>query len=126
MAFQRDPNHWLFKFAPAEWIRAAMAELRRAEAAYKQRNARAGLAGCRRAGGMALNAALVVEPNEGWGRTYVDHLLALSQDESAPEAVRAACKLLLDTQPPGQNLISLRTATVEEKLLEGTRDIIAH
>ena len=84
-AFARDPSHWLLKFSPDEWIRAAMSEVRRAEEAYKAHNARGGLAGAKRAAGMALNAALIVEPNEKWGRAYVDHVMALSRDESVPE-----------------------------------------
>ena len=65
MGFERDASHWLFKFSADEWIRAALGDLKRAEQAYAQRNARAGLAGARRAAGMALNGALVVEPDEG-------------------------------------------------------------
>ena len=84
MTFVRDPQHWLYRFDSNEWIRTALAELRRAEGAYKQRNASAGLACAKRAAGMALNAALVVQPNDAWGRSYVDHLMALAADASAP------------------------------------------
>lgn len=126
MAFQRDPKHWLFKLSPDEWIQAALGELRRAEQAYKARDGRAGLAGARRAAGMALNGALIVAPNELWGRSYVDHLIALERDPSAPEAVRAGCRLLMQTQPPGNPVVSLRTPGLEEKILEAARDVIAH
>src|SRR5262245_50624698 len=88
MSFVRDDQHWLFKLSPDEWIRAAMGELRRAEAAYAQKDARAGLAGAKRAGGMALNGALIVEPNDAWGRSYVDHLRALAHEETVPPRVR--------------------------------------
>lgn len=126
MAFERDPNHWLLKLSPDEWIRAALGELRRAEQAYKARNGRAGLAGARRAAGMALNGALIVAPNDLWGRSYVDHLIALERDPSAPEAVRQGCRLLMQTQPPGNPVVSLRTPGLEEKILEAARDVIAH
>src|SRR5262249_29092288 len=81
-AYEKDPTHWLRKLLPHEWIRAAMKELRAAEAAYHANQAKAGLAGCRRAAGMALNAALIVEPNEAWKRTYVEHLVAVAHDET--------------------------------------------
>src|SRR5262245_3164772 len=128
MAFEKDPNHWLFKLSPDEWIRAGLGELKRAEEAYKRRNGRAGLAGARRAAGMALNGALIVEPNDGWGRSYMDHLLALKADRSAslPPRVREACAILVETPLPGGELATLRTARAEEKVLEAARDVIAH
>lgn len=127
MAFVRDESHWLRKLSPREWVRAGLSELKRAEAAYAARNARAGLAGARRAAGMALNGALLVEPNEAWGRSYVDHLLALGKDESVAPRVREACRLLTDTPLPGQgSLVSIRTASSDERVLEAARDVIAH
>ena len=123
--FGRDPSHWLFKFSPDEWIGAALSEVRRAEDAYKGHNAKAGLAGAKRAAGMALNAALIVEPNEKWGRAYVDHVLALSRDESVPEAVRKACKVLLETHAGGVVVI-LRSPRSDEIVLEAARDLVAH
>lgn len=121
---------WLGKHTPREWIRAALAELRLAEESYAQLNARAGLAGARRAAGMALNGAMLVEPQPSWGRSYVDHLSALSRDASVPERVREAAKTLVDTplQQPG-GLVMLRagrTASGAEKILEAARDVAAH
>jgi HEPN domain-containing protein len=125
--FERDASHWLFKLSPDEWIRAALGDLRRAEQAYAQRNARAGLAGARRAAGMALNGALIVVPCEAWGRSYVDHLLALGRDESVPAPVRESAKLLTDTPlPGGGSLVAIRTASSDAKVLEAARDVIAH
>ena len=124
--FVRDKMHWLFKYSPEEWIRSALAELRRAEASYKRRNASAGLAGARRGAGMALNAALIVEPNPKWGRTYVDHLLALRNDASAPEAVRSASGLLMDTQPTRGNIIPLRSKLDDDRVIEAAKDVAAH
>lgn len=126
MSFVRDPSDWLFKFSPEEWIRAAMAELRQAEVAYGARNVRGAIAGCKRAAGMALNAALIVRPNPAWGRTYVEHIAALVRDEAAPEAVRTACKTLLEAQPPGSGVVALRTPSMEQSLLEAARDVVAH
>jgi hypothetical protein len=125
--FVRDKEHWLRKFSPREWIRAAMAEMKQAEAAYARRSTRAGLAGARRAAGMALNGALVVEPNDAWGRTYVEHLTALKNDASAPAAVRGAAALLVEAAPiGGQQLVSLRTKEQDVRVLDAARDVMAH
>ncbi|MBX3225522.1 MAG: hypothetical protein KF795_33760 [Labilithrix sp.] len=128
MAFVRDEAHWLFKLSPDEWIRAAMGELRRAEEAYRKKNARAGLAGARRAAGMALNGALIVVPDDAWGRSYMDHLLALRGDASGtvPERVREACAILVETPLPGGALVAIRTASADERVLEAVRDVVAH
>ena len=124
MTFQRDESHWLFKLSPEEWIRAGSNELRQAEAAYAKKNARAGLAGARRAAGMALNGALIVAPNEAWGRSYMDHLLALKTDANA--RVAEAAKTLVDTPLPGGEVVALRTAKTDERVLEAARDLVAH
>jgi hypothetical protein len=124
--FVRDPGHWLRRLSPDEWIRAALAELARAEAAYGHGNARAGSAGVKRAAGMALNGALIVQPDEGWGRTYVEHVEALARDADVPQAVREACRAVLDAGPPTGNVVSLRTPRTHVAVVEATRDVIAH
>jgi hypothetical protein len=124
--FAHDPKDWLRKMSPAEWVTAAMSEVRRAERAYEDRQAKAGLASARRAAGMALNAVLIVEPHETWGRSFVDHLRALAVDEVAPAEVRASCNLLLDTQPPGPGVISLRSSARDKKIIDAAKDVIAH
>jgi HEPN domain-containing protein len=125
--FVRDASHWLFKLSPDEWVRAGLSDLRRAEEAYQAKNARGGLAGVKRAAGMALNGALIVEPNPDWGRTYVEHLTALSHDTSVPPRVSAACHEILETTMPGQTkLVTLRTSSSEQRILEAARDVIAH
>lgn len=125
--FERDASHWLFKYSPDEWIRAGLADLRRAEAAYEANSPRAGLAGAKRAAGMALNGALIAEPNEAWGRSYVDHLLALGRDARVPERVREACRVLTEVAPAAASkLVTLRTSSSEHRTLEAARDVIAH
>jgi HEPN domain-containing protein len=126
MAYQRDPDHWLLRFSPDEWIRAALAELKRAQVAYDAGNARAGGAGVKRAAGMALNAALIVEPNEVWGRTYVEHVEALARDERVPQAVREACRTVLRVDPKTGDVVILRTPRTHEATMEAARDVIAH
>jgi len=125
--FVRDDSHWLFKLSPDEWIRAALSELRRAEEAYEGKNARGGLAGAKRAAGMALNGALIVEPNATWGRSYVEHVSAVAIDAAVPPRVREACRELLVTTMPGQGqLVTLRVTSTDRRVLEAARDVIAH
>jgi HEPN domain-containing protein len=124
----RDPNHWLYRFSPAEWIRASINELAQARAAFERRNARAGLAGCRRAAGIALNGvlALTETPDPAWGRTYVEHLAALTKDETAPQTVRDAARHLLETPLPGGDFVVLRTTASNNRTLEAAETVMAH
>jgi len=124
--FVRDPGDWLRRLSPDEWIRAGLGELRRAEASYERGDARAGTAGVKRAAGMALNGVLLVEPRESWGRTYVDHVEALATEQAVPEAVRAACRTLLEAAGPSPGVVNLRTPRADERKLEAARDVIAH
>jgi len=125
-SFVRDETHWLRKLSPDEWIRAGLSDLRRAEEAYKANNPRAGLAGAKRGAGMALNGALIVEPDDTWGRSYVDHLLALARDTQVPERVREACRALNEPATAGPKLVTLRTHSGEHRMIEAARDVIAH
>jgi len=126
VAFERDPGHWLRKYSPDEWVHQALAELRRAEASLKEHDRAAGLAGSRRAAGMALNGALLVEPNPAWGRSYVDHLRVLARDETLPERVREACQYLMEVRPPSADILTLRGPRSDERLLDAARDVMAH
>lgn len=118
---------WLARYTASEWIRAAMRELKTAENSFAIRNAKAGIAGARRAAGMALNGALVASFREDWGRTYMEHLSALAKDTTAPAAVQTAARTLLDAQAPAPGaLIMLRTSAVDERVLEAAKDVIAH
>lgn len=130
---ERDPNHWLYKLSPREWISAAVNELSRAEAALANRDRRGGLAACRRAAGMALNGALASSetPDARHGRSYMDHLLFLrgaTDERDAPREVLAAAALLVETPLPagGAPLVALRTSGADERLLEATRTLMAH
>ena len=126
VVFERDESHWLRKLSPDEWIRAGLSDLRRAEAAYEANDPRAGLAGAKRAAGMALNGALLVEPDESWGRSYVDHLMALSRDAGVPARVREACSELIAPAPPiAEKLVALRTRSHEHRILAAARDVLA-
>ena len=124
--FARDPGHWLFRLSPDEWIRAALGEVERARAAYGRGDSRAGASGVKRAAGMALNGALIVEPDDAWGRSYVEHVQALSADTRVPDAVRVACRVVLDAGGPGGEVIVLRTPRTGEAAIEAAKDVIAH
>ena len=103
------------------------ASVRRAEDAFKGRDTTAGLACCRRAAGMALNAVLIVEPREGWGRSYVDHVRALGREDAVPAAVRSACKVLLDRAAAEPSLPDAPLARRGGlRLVEAARDVMAH
>lgn len=124
----RDPDHWLHRYAPAEWVRASINELAQARASFAQRNARAGLAGCRRAAGVALNGALALAdaPDPAYGRTYVEHLAGLAGDATAPEAVREAARHLAEAPLPGGDFVVLRTSTSNNRTLEAAETVMAH
>jgi HEPN domain-containing protein len=124
--FRRDRQHWLHRLLPDEWIRAGLGELARAEQAWERGDVRAGAAGAKRAAGMALNGALIVQPDEGWGRTYVEHLEALSKDARVPEAVRLASRRVLESGWPAGDIVVLRTPNAHASVVEAARDVIAH
>jgi hypothetical protein len=60
---------------------------------------------------MAWNAVLVGAPDDRYGRSYMDHVVALAQtaddDTSVPADVRAAARLLRDTPPLPPDLIAI-------------------
>jgi hypothetical protein len=124
--FVRDPKHWLRKFTPDEWIRAALGELGRARTSLSRGDSRGGAAGLKRAAGMALNGALLVEPEESWGRTYVEHLEALAVDARQPEAVRRAAREVLDAGASPGGVVRLRTPKSERAPIDAAHDVIAH
>lgn len=127
MADETD-NDWLRRFTPREWLRASMSELDQAKRAYETRNGRAGLAGCRRAAGVALNGALATQspPDAAYGRTYMDHLTGLATDATAPTQAREAARLLLQTPLPGGEVVALRTATSDARALDAAETVMAH
>jgi hypothetical protein len=102
----RDPGHWLHRLDAAEWLAAAATELAHAQEKLSRRAVRPGVTHARRAAGMAWNAVLVSTPDDRYGRSYMEHVVALAQtpadDRSIPADVRAAAQLLRDTptQPP--------------------------
>jgi hypothetical protein len=124
--FQRDPGHWLFKHTSGEWIEKALSELEQGREAFDARQVTAALACVKRAAGMALNGALIRRPDPSWGRTYIEHLRALAGDPRAPLEVREAASLLAEANPPAGAVVMLRTPSLEAKLVDAARTVMAH
>lgn len=117
---------WLLRYAPEDWIRQGLSELGRAEKRLAAHDRSAGVLGLRRAAGMALNGAMAAHFRD-WGRTYVDHLRAIAGDESVPEPVRRAAKLLDDVvleQQPGVVRLTPPSETV--RWVEAAKTVMAH
>jgi hypothetical protein len=129
----RDPAHWLYRLTAAEWLAAADNDLAQAMEALQRRAARPGVVHARRAAGMAWNAALVdmPEPDQArYGRSYMEHVVALAADDSGvPDAVRAAARKLRDTPPAPPELVSLRpdlgAADAARILVEHARALVS-
>ena len=106
-----DPGHWLHRLDAAEWLAAAATELAHAEEKLSSRAVRPGMTHARRAAGMAWNAVLVIAPDDRYGRSYMEHVVALAQtsddDASIPADVRAAARLLRDTPSVPAQLITI-------------------
>jgi hypothetical protein len=121
-----DPGHWLHRLDAAEWLAAAATELAHAEDKLSHRAVRPGVTHARRAAGMAWNAVLVKAPDERYGRSYMDHVVALAQapedDPSIPAAVRAAARLLRDVPAAPPALITL--GKPDMSALEAARAIV--
>jgi HEPN domain-containing protein len=117
---------WLSRLTPEAWIQQALTELGRAEARLAAHDRSAGVLGLRRAAGMALNGALSINWRP-WGRTYVEHLRAIADDASVPDAVRAAARVLNDAQVDQQpGVVRLTPPSESARWLEAAKTVMAH
>jgi HEPN domain-containing protein len=117
---------WLTRQAPEAWLRQGLSELSRAEQRLQAHDRTAGVLGLRRAAGMALNGALAVKWRD-WGRTYIEHVAAIANDDSVPEPVRAAAQLLNDVQLEQRpNIVRLTPPSEGTRWLEAAKTIMAH
>src|SRR5262249_31598392 len=124
----KDPDHWLYRLTPEEWLRAAENEAAHAAASLTHRQQRAGVASARRAAGMAWNAGLAAPRNEESedGRSYKDPLPPPTSDQTGPALGRAAARPLLAARVV-QTLVPLgRPSPGEARLADSARSIIAH
>lgn len=104
-------SHWLFRLSAAEWMAAAENELRSGEQAIARRAVRPAVTHARRGAGMALNAVLLADDAKAarYGRSYMDHLVALAGDATAPGEARAAAQRLLGTPARPPTLVKIGT-----------------
>jgi hypothetical protein len=102
-----DPSHWLHRLSPEDWMRAAVGEYEASARSFAEGKQRQGVASARRAAGMALNAVLCLAPDEGWGRSYMEHLRAAAAAEGLPEGVRKAAASLVSASLDAPALVKL-------------------
>ena len=119
----RDPTHWLHRLTSDEWLAAAETELRLGEEALGRRAVRPAVTHARRAAGMGLNAILTLTEDARFGRSYMDHVVALAtlSDVDTPTEVRAAAQRLRDTPATPPTLITI--GKPDTRLLEEARRI---
>ena len=98
---------WLLRLSAEDWLAAALNELGHCKDALERRSHRTGVTHARRAAGMALNGVRRVGFMPGWGRSYMDHIVALAQDEGEPQSVRSDAQTLVDTRPMPPELVAL-------------------
>jgi hypothetical protein len=104
-----DESHWLLRLTPLQWLAAAQNELKQCEAALAEGTANKGMVLARRAAGMALNAVLVLRPNDSWKRSYMEHVEAVARGDGVTPEVAAAANELADRK--AQPLIRLGGGT---------------
>ncbi|HEY4186089.1 MAG TPA: hypothetical protein VGP07_13525 [Polyangia bacterium] len=120
----KDPGHWLHRLSVDEWLAAADNELRLCAEALARRAFRPGVTLARRAAGMAWNAVLVLNPDERFGRSYMEHIVALAADAQLPDELRAAARELRDTPPAPPALIKLGSPNLAP--LEAATRLVAY
>ena len=119
-----DPAHWLHRLTADEWLAAAATELEHCAETLERRAFRPGVTHARRAAGMAWNAVLVLAEDPTFGRSYMEHVVALAKDTGSPDEVRAAAELLRDTPPLPPELITLGKPDL--RVLEAARKIASY
>ncbi len=119
----KDPDHWLYRLSPEEWLSAAEGELVRARQALANKQHRQGVAGARRAAGMAWNAVLYLSVDDAYGRSYMDHLKALGEDATIPDTVRRV-SLALVGAPLQTQIVQLGPG--DTSLADAAEVIVAH
>jgi hypothetical protein len=124
------PPDWLRRHSAEEWLHEGVGELSRAQQLLARRERGAAISSLKRAAGMALNGALLRRWG-AWGqdsgRTYVEHLQALSHDEQAPDLVRDAARLLFETPaeaPTG--IVRLTPPSESARWVEAAKTVMAH
>jgi hypothetical protein len=91
---------------------AALNALEASYVSLRARDHRGGLAHARRAAGMAVNALLVVEWDDRFGRSYAEHLVGLAGDARVADEVRTAARRLIEA-PARLELVTIGAGSVE-------------
>jgi HEPN domain-containing protein len=118
-----DPNDWLHRLTTDEWLAAAATELTHVEETLVRRAYRPAVTHARRAAGMALNAVLTLRARPAWGRSYMEHVVALVDDAEIPDTPRAAARTLRETPAAPPELVPL--GKPDTTTLEAARAIVA-
>ncbi|MCG5052607.1 MAG: hypothetical protein KA712_06575 [Myxococcales bacterium] len=100
-------TEWLDRLSAEDWLAAAQNELAHSRAALERRGYRPGITHARRAAGMALNAVLRLAFDASWGRSYMDHVVAIAKDDQLPQVVKVAAQTLVQTPPAPPELVPL-------------------
>ena len=118
-----ESNHleWLTRLTAEEWLRSAGKELALGYERLRGNARREGLTYARRAAGMALNAVLRRNLDPAYGRSYMDHLKALRDDDRAPPEPRGAARRLL-AAPLQADLVHLGAGPTN--LADDSREIV--
>lgn len=116
---------WLLRLGAEEWLAAAENELLAAATALERRAYRPAVTHARRAAGMSLNAILRERPSRAhaWGRSYMEHVVAVSEDPSVPPEVRAAAATLR-TLPAGPPVL-VPLGAPDQSSLRAARMVVA-
>lgn len=104
---ETSERQWLLRLSVNEWLTSATNELGHCKDALERRSYRTGVTHARRGTGMALNALLRLRYRAEWGRSYMDHIVALALDTQEPQNIRLAAQTLVDTKPQAPELVTL-------------------
>ena len=91
--------------ADADWRNDVARELAIAHQAWREGTAGMGRVASRRAAGFAVRAWVTQTGTEGYGRTLMNHLGALADDESAPIGVRESGHRLAARKVPAEGFV---------------------
>jgi HEPN domain-containing protein len=120
-----DDQDWLNRLSAPQWLAAAENEIAQGDVALGRRAIRPAVTHARRAAGMALNAILRLGAGPArraaWGRSYMEHVVALASDQDVPSEVQAAAALLRDTPPQAPPLVQL--GAPDRRFLDAARRI---
>lgn len=123
-----DPEHWLYKKLPEEWLADADVEFNRGVDAWSVRNFPRALTRFRAAALCAIRAVLAsrAEIDERFGKTAMSALKHLAEREDSSDEVREAARWLLSATPVGDSEYALKSAGEWHLLRRAPQTIIAY